>query len=83
MTSFADVGAWGWLIQFFVIVAALLVANLVRCYVPLLRRTLFLILSIIYIAGAAVDPVHEKRGREYAGSELYSFISKIPSQRLR
>lgn len=40
MTSFADVGAWGWLIQFFVIVAALLVANLVRCYVPLLRRSL-------------------------------------------
>lgn len=33
-------GAWGWLIQFFVIVIALLVANLIRCNVPLLKRSL-------------------------------------------
>ena len=40
MTSFADVTAWAWLIQFFIIVVALLVANLVRCNVPLFRRSL-------------------------------------------
>ena len=40
MTSFADLSAWIWLIQFFIIVVALLVANLVRCNVPLFRRSL-------------------------------------------
>ena len=40
MTSFADFSAWSWLIQFFIIVVALLVANLVRCNVPLFRRSL-------------------------------------------
>ena len=40
MTSFADPSAWAWLIQFFIIVVALLVANLVRCNVPLFRRSL-------------------------------------------
>ena len=40
MTSFADPSAWTWLIQFFIIVVALLVANLVRCNVPLFRRSL-------------------------------------------
>lgn len=40
MTSFASLSAWGWLIQFFVIIVALLVANLIRCNVPLLRRSL-------------------------------------------
>lgn len=40
MTSFADLSAWTWLIQFFIIVVALLVANLVRCNVPLFRRSL-------------------------------------------
>ena len=32
--------AWGWLIQFFIIVLALLIANLIRCNVPLLKRSL-------------------------------------------
>lgn len=32
--------SWAWLIQFFVIIAALLVANLIRCNVPLFRRSL-------------------------------------------
>lgn len=32
--------AWAWLIQFFVIVIALLFANLIRCNVPLLKRSL-------------------------------------------
>ena len=40
MTSFADSSAWAWLIQFFIIVVALLVANLIRCNVPLFRRSL-------------------------------------------
>ena len=40
MTSFADLSAWTWLIQFFIIVVALLVANLVRCNVPRFRRSL-------------------------------------------
>lgn len=40
MSSFADLSSWAWLIQLFVIVAALLVANLIRCNVPLLRRSL-------------------------------------------
>ena len=40
MTSFANLSAWAWLIQFFLIVVALLVANLVRCNVPLFRRSL-------------------------------------------
>ncbi len=40
MSSFADISSWAWLIQLFVIIAALLVANLVRCNVPLFRRSL-------------------------------------------
>ena len=40
MSSFADLSAWAWLIQFFIIVLALLVANHVRCNVPLFRRSL-------------------------------------------
>ncbi|MBO4307631.1 MAG: hypothetical protein J5848_04890 [Bacteroidales bacterium] len=40
MTSFADISSWAWLIQFFIIVVALLVANLIRCNVPLFRRSL-------------------------------------------
>lgn len=40
MTSFATLSAWGWLIQFFIIVVALLVANLIRCNVPLFKRSL-------------------------------------------
>ena len=40
MSSFATLSAWSWLIQFFIIVVALLVANLVRCNVPLFRRSL-------------------------------------------
>lgn len=32
--------AWGWLIQFFIIVVALLLANLIRCNVPLFKRSL-------------------------------------------
>ena len=40
MTSFADISTWAWLIQFFIIVAALLIANVVRCNVPLFRRSL-------------------------------------------
>ena len=40
MTSFANPSAWAWLIQFFIIIVALLVANLVRCNVPLFKRSL-------------------------------------------
>lgn len=40
MVSFASMSAWGWLIQFFVIVLALLLANLVRCNIPLFKRSL-------------------------------------------
>ena len=40
MTSFVSLSAWGWLIQFFIIIVALLIANLIRCNVPLLRRSL-------------------------------------------
>ena len=40
MTSFASMSAWGWLIQFFIIVLALLLANLIRCNVPLFKRSL-------------------------------------------
>ena len=40
MASFANPTAWEWLIQFFIIVMALLVANLVRCNVPIFRRSL-------------------------------------------
>ncbi len=40
MASFANPSAWAWLIQFFIIVVALLVANLIRCNVPLFRRSL-------------------------------------------
>lgn len=40
MTSFASLSAWAWLIQFFIIVLALLLANLIRCNVPLLKRSL-------------------------------------------
>ena len=40
MSTFADLSSWTWLIQFFIIVAALIVANLIRCNVPLLRRSL-------------------------------------------
>ena len=40
MTSFANLSAWAWLIQFFIIIVALLVANLVRCNVPLFKRSL-------------------------------------------
>ena len=40
MSSFADFSSWSWLIQLFIIVAALLVANLVRCNVPIFRRSL-------------------------------------------
>lgn len=40
MTTFASLSAWGWLIQFFIIVIALLLANLIRCNVPLLKRSL-------------------------------------------
>lgn len=40
MSSFADISSWSLLLQLFVLVAALLVANVVRCNVPLLRRSL-------------------------------------------
>lgn len=40
MSSFADISSWAWLIQFFIIVAALLIANLIRCNVPIFRRSL-------------------------------------------
>ena len=40
MTSFANLSAWAWLVQFFIIVVALLIANLVRCNVPLFKRSL-------------------------------------------
>ena len=40
MSSFADLSSWAWLIQLFLIIVALLVANLIRCNVPLFRRSL-------------------------------------------
>ena len=40
MSSFADITSWSLLIQFFILVVALLIANVVRCNVPLLRRSL-------------------------------------------
>ena len=40
MSSFAELSSWSLLLQFFVLVVALLIANVVRCNVPLLRRSL-------------------------------------------
>lgn len=40
MSSFANPTAWAWLIQFFIIVAALLLANLIRRKVSIFRRSL-------------------------------------------
>lgn len=40
MSAFASPTAWNWLIQFFIIVVALLAANLIRCNIPLLKRSL-------------------------------------------
>lgn len=40
MSSFADISSWSWIIQLFIIVVALLIANLVRCNVPFFRRSL-------------------------------------------
>lgn len=40
MTSLASLSTWGWMMQFFVLVVALLIANLIRCNVPLLKRSL-------------------------------------------
>ncbi len=40
MTFLASLSTWGWMIQFFVLVVALLIANLIRCNVPLLKRSL-------------------------------------------
>lgn len=40
VTSFASPEAWNWLMQFFIIAIALLLANLVRCKVPLLSKSL-------------------------------------------
>ncbi|MBO7101634.1 MAG: hypothetical protein J6V98_06385 [Bacteroidales bacterium] len=40
MSSFANLSSWEWLIQIFIIVVALLIANLIRCNVPLFRRSL-------------------------------------------
>lgn len=39
-TSFATPETWAWLIQFFIIAVALLLANLIRCKVPLLSKSL-------------------------------------------
>ena len=39
-TAFADPNAWSWLIQFFIIALALLVANIIRCKVPIFKRSL-------------------------------------------
>ncbi|MBO7464236.1 MAG: hypothetical protein J6T56_00090, partial [Bacteroidales bacterium] len=40
MSSFANHTAWAWLIQFFIIVVALLLANLIRRKVSIFRRSL-------------------------------------------
>ena len=40
MSSFANPAAWAWLIQFFIIVVALLLANLIRRKVSIFRRSL-------------------------------------------
>ncbi|MBP5535562.1 MAG: hypothetical protein J6X62_02085 [Bacteroidales bacterium] len=39
-TSFATPTVWNWLVQFFFIALALLVANIIRCKVPLLSKSL-------------------------------------------
>ncbi len=39
-TSFADVSAWQWLLQFFLIAVALLIANVIRRKVSFMRRSL-------------------------------------------
>ncbi len=40
VTSFATPTAWSWLVQFFIIAVSLLIANLIRCKVPLLSKSL-------------------------------------------
>ena len=40
MTSFAEPTAWAWLIQFFIIIVAMLIANIIRCTVPFFKRSL-------------------------------------------
>lgn len=40
VTSFASADAWAWLVQFFIIAVALLVANLIRCNIPFFKRSL-------------------------------------------
>lgn len=40
VTSFATPEAWGWLLQFFILALALILANLIRCNVPFLRKSL-------------------------------------------
>ena len=62
MTSFASLSAWGWLIQFFIIIVALLIANLIRCNVPLLRRSLLptaLVAGLIILCVKPLGFFHE------------------------
>lgn len=40
VTSFATLSAWGWLVQFFIIATALLVANVLRCNLKIMRSSL-------------------------------------------
>ena len=58
MTSFASPSAWAWLIQFFIIVVALLVANLVRCNVPLFRRSLLPSALLAGLLILCLKPLH-------------------------
>lgn len=38
--NFADISAWTWLIQFFIIAVALLIANIIRCKISFMQRSL-------------------------------------------
>ena len=68
--SFADPGAWSWLIQFFIIALALLVANMIRCNVPIFKRSLIPsallagILILIFKAFPACNSVIDKQAME-------------------
>lgn len=58
MSSFANPSAWSWLIQFFIIAVALLLANLVRCNVPVFRRSLLpsaLLAGVIILCLKPID----------------------------
>ena len=58
MSAFANLDTWAWLIQFFIIIAALLVANLIRCNVPLFRRSLLPSALLAGLIILCLKPIH-------------------------